>query len=71
MHAAAKTLRKQSGHVAPGTVRIGICGWRYAGWRGAFYPQKLAQRKELEYVSGMFSTIEINGIFYSLQRPVS
>jgi uncharacterized protein YecE (DUF72 family) len=54
-----------------GTVRIGISGWRYAAWRGKFYPPKLAQRRELEFASHTFSTIEINGTFYSLQRPDS
>lgn len=50
------------------TVRIGISGWRYAGWRGVFYPPGLAQRRELEFASRQFSTIEINGTFYSLQH---
>ncbi|SEK17136.1 MULTISPECIES: DUF72 domain-containing protein [unclassified Variovorax] len=52
-------------------VRIGISGWRYAPWRGKFYPEGLQQRKELAFASGMFSTIELNGSFYSLQRPES
>ena len=30
-----------------GDVRIGISGWRYAPWRGAFYPRGLVQRNEL------------------------
>jgi uncharacterized protein YecE (DUF72 family) len=50
-------------------VRIGISGWRYAPWRGAFYPDDLPQRAELAYASRKFRTIEINGSFYSLQRP--
>ena len=54
-----------------GKVRIGISGWRYAGWRGVFYPPKLPQRRELEFASREFATIEINGTFYSLQRPES
>ncbi len=49
------------------TVRIGISGWRYAGWRGVFYPKGLAQRRELEYASRQFGTIEINGSHYGLQ----
>lgn len=53
------------------TIRIGISGWRYAGWRGVFYPPKLAQRNELQFAASTFSTIEINGSFYSLQRPSS
>jgi uncharacterized protein YecE (DUF72 family) len=52
-----------------GSVLIGISGWRYEPWRGVFYPPKLAQRRELEYASRQFPTIEINGTFYSLQRP--
>ena len=49
-------------------VRIGISGWRYAPWRGEFYPKGLAQRKELAYASRALPTIEINGSFYSLQH---
>jgi uncharacterized protein YecE (DUF72 family) len=52
-----------------GRVRIGISGWRYAGWRGSFYPKELRQRDELSYASRHFDTIEINGTHYSLQRP--
>ena len=52
-----------------GKVRIGISGWRYVPWRGVFYPEKLTQKKELAYASSIFRSIEINGTFYSLQRP--
>jgi uncharacterized protein YecE (DUF72 family) len=54
---------------AAGDVRIGISGWRYAPWRGVFYPDGLPQRSELAFASRMLPTIEINGSFYSLQRP--
>jgi uncharacterized protein YecE (DUF72 family) len=50
-------------------IRIGISGWRYAPWRGVFYPDGLPQRRELEYAARHFPTVEINGSFYSLQRP--
>jgi uncharacterized protein YecE (DUF72 family) len=50
-------------------IRVGISGWRYEPWRGVFYPEDLVQRRELEYCSQHFSTVEINGSFYSLQRP--
>lgn len=56
---------------APPQVRIGVSGWRYAPWRGAFYPAGLPQRLELRYASSILHTIEINGSFYSLQRPGS
>lgn len=52
-------------------VRIGVSGWRYAAWRGDFYPPGLAQRRELEYIGQTFPTVELNGSFYSLQRPES
>src|SRR2546423_7069904 len=52
-----------------GQIRIGISGWRYEPWRGIFYPKGLAQHRELEFASRQFPTIEINGTFYSLQRP--
>jgi uncharacterized protein YecE (DUF72 family) len=50
-------------------VLIGISGWRYAPWRGEFYPPGLPERQELEYAAARFPTIELNGSFYSLQRP--
>ena len=52
-------------------IRIGISGWRYAPWRGTFYPKGLPQRLELQFASNAVSTIEINGSFYSLQKPTS
>jgi uncharacterized protein YecE (DUF72 family) len=50
-------------------IRIGISGWRFAPWRGVFYPPDLAQKDELRHAASIFATIEINGSFYSLQRP--
>ncbi|OZI23314.1 hypothetical protein CAL26_07575 [Bordetella genomosp. 9] len=54
---------------ASGAVRIGISGWRYAPWRGHFYPEGLPQDSELAYASRKVCTVEINGTFYSLQKP--
>jgi uncharacterized protein YecE (DUF72 family) len=54
-----------------GDVFIGISGWRYAPWRGVFYPKGLPQREELAFASRQVTSIEINGSFYSLQRPSS
>ena len=54
---------------ALGQIRVGISGWTYAGWRGKFYPEKLPHKKELSYAAQIFRSIEINGTFYSLQRP--
>lgn len=54
-----------------GRIHIGISGWRYKGWRKIFYPPGLAQGRELEFAAKTFSSIELNGSFYSLQRPES
>ena len=55
----------------PGKVRIGIGGWTYPPWRGVFYPEKLAQSKELEYATRQLGVIEINATFYGRQSPKS
>jgi uncharacterized protein YecE (DUF72 family) len=52
-------------------VRIGISGWRYVPWRGVFYPPGLPHEDELRFASRRLRTVEINGSFYSLQRPSS
>src|SRR5260221_2601611 len=52
-------------------LRIGIAGWTYAPWRGTFCPEDLVQTRELAYASRQLNSIEINGTFYSLQRPTS
>jgi uncharacterized protein YecE (DUF72 family) len=53
----------------PGQVRIGISGWRYAPWRGVFYPEGLRQKDELAFAAQAFRSVEINGTFYAMQRP--
>jgi uncharacterized protein YecE (DUF72 family) len=54
-----------------GRCFVGISGWTYKPWRNVFYPEGLAHRRELEYASRKMTSIEINGSFYSLQRPTS
>src|ERR1700744_872966 len=52
-------------------IRVGISGWTYPPWRGVFFPKGWPQKRELEFASRQVSSIEINGTFYSLQRPAS
>jgi uncharacterized protein YecE (DUF72 family) len=54
-----------------GRIRIGVGGWTFAPWRGTFYPDWLAQKRELEYASRQLTSIEINGTFYGSQKPES
>ena len=49
----------------PGDLRIGIGGWTFAPWRGVLYPCGLPQAGELAFATRAFSTLEINGTFYS------
>ena len=67
--AGSRVTRKAT--PARAELRIGISGWRYAGWRGKFYPKDLPQHRELEFAGNTFNSVEINGSFYSLQLPSS
>jgi len=55
----------------PKNIRVGISGWTYPPWRGVFFPKAWPQKRELEFASRQVRSIEINGTFYSLQRPAS
>jgi uncharacterized protein YecE (DUF72 family) len=56
---------------ATAKIRIGIGGWTYEPWRGVFYPEGLAQKRELEFASRKLTSIEINGTYYGSQKPAS
>ena len=55
----------------PGRIRVGVGGWTFEPWRGPFYPDDLAQKRELEFASRKLTTIEINGTYYGSQKPTS
>ncbi len=50
---------------------MGTSGWSYASWRGDFYPEGLRRADELGHLSRRLTSVEVNGSFYSLQRPSS
>lgn len=52
-----------------GRIGVGIGGWTYEPWRGIFYPPGLPHARELEHAASSLSAIEINGTYYSLQKP--
>lgn len=43
---------------------IGCSGFHYKGWKGNFYPEKLAQRKWFDFYCEHFKTLELNVTFY-------
>ena len=53
------------------TIRVGVGGWTYEPWRGVFYPEGLAQKRELEYAAQQLTAIEINATYYGRQKPQS
>ena len=54
-----------------GRIRIGVGGWVYEPWRGAFYPDDLSQKKELAYMARRMTAIEINSTYYGSQKPAT
>ncbi|MCW1381775.1 DUF72 domain-containing protein [Novosphingobium sp. KCTC 2891] len=55
-----------------GSIRVGIGGWTFEPWRGgAFYPEGLPQKRELEYAASKLTCIEINATYYGRQKPQS
>ena len=54
-----------------GRIRVGVGGWTFEPWRGSFYPEGLAQKRELEFASRALTTIEVNGTYYGSQKPES
>jgi uncharacterized protein YecE (DUF72 family) len=54
-----------------GTIRTGIGGWTFDPWEGHFYPADLKKTKQLEYAGSKLKTIEINGTYYSSQKPAT
>ncbi|KQS72974.1 hypothetical protein ASG39_04435 [Rhizobium sp. Leaf371] len=52
-----------------GKVRVGIGGWTFDPWEGTFYPEGLAKKRQLEFAGKALQVIEVNGTYYSSQKP--
>ncbi|MBP1882029.1 DUF72 domain-containing protein [Sinorhizobium mexicanum] len=52
-----------------GKIRVGIGGWTFEPWEGTFYPSDLPKKRQLEFAGKELRTIEINGTYYSSQKP--
>ncbi len=55
--------------IAMADIWVGLSGWSYANWRGAFYPPALPSREYLAFYAQEFATTEINSSFYHFPRP--
>ena len=56
---------------ASGTIRTGIGGWTFDPWKNHFYPETLKAKDELSFASRQLRAIEINGTYYSSQKPAT
>lgn len=54
---------------APGRIFVGVGGWDYEPWRGAFYPAGMSKARQLEYAGQHLTATEINATYYKLQKP--
>jgi uncharacterized protein YecE (DUF72 family) len=52
-------------------IRVGVGGWTFEPWRSNFYPADLPHAKELEHASRRLTAIEVNGTYYSSQKPAT
>lgn len=71
LRATEENLRKEKNSTESAEIRVGVGGWTFAPWRGAFYPQGLPHAQELAYASTHLTSIEINGTFYRTQTPAT
>lgn len=53
-----------------GEIRIGIGGWTFEPWRERFY-DGVKVKDELAFASRQLKVIEINGTYYSSQKPAT
>ncbi len=54
-----------------GKIRVGVGGWNFEPWRGAFYPEKWPKTRELEYAAARLTAIEVNATYYGSQKPAT
>jgi len=54
---------------ATGKIRVGIGGWNFEPWEASFYPADLPKKRQLEYAGKELRAIEVNGTYYSSQKP--
>jgi len=54
-----------------GIIRTGIGGWTFDPWDDSFYPSDLPKKRQLEYASRQLTAIEVNGTYYSSQKPAT
>jgi len=52
-------------------VYVGTCGYSYADWKGAFYPERIRQTEMLPYYASHFPAVEIDATYYRVLPPTT
>ncbi len=60
-----------SQHLESPRIRVGVGGWTFEPWRDNFFPKGWPHARELEYASRQLTAIEVNGTYYSVQKPAT
>src|SRR5258707_7463308 len=50
---------------------VGTSGWAYPSWKPAFYPEKLAQKRFLNYYASKLNAVEVNYSFRQLVKETT
>jgi uncharacterized protein YecE (DUF72 family) len=50
---------------------VGTSGWAYPTWKPAFYPEKLAQKKFLNFYAAKLNAVEVNYTFRQLVKETT
>jgi len=53
------------------TLYVGTSGWAYPTWKPAFYPEKLAQKKFLNFYASKLNAVEVNYTFRQLVKETT
>jgi uncharacterized protein YecE (DUF72 family) len=53
-------------------IVVGIAGWTYEPWRGVFYPEGLAQKREMEFASSALpiATASVSASVFSVSSGI-
>ena len=50
---------------------VGTSGWAYPSWKPEFYPEKLAQKKFLNFYASKLNAVEVNYTFRQLVKETT
>jgi uncharacterized protein YecE (DUF72 family) len=53
------------------SLYVGTSGWAYPSWKPAFYPEKLAQKKFLNFYATRLNAVEVNFTFRQLVKETT